>query len=115
MTDRKAGIENDRLRHIRLHERVNDLPDPNYATLKYFLGHLHRYGAYNSFWLSYLTYSRIAQYEAENSMSVQNLAIVFGPTLFSQVTPSAGVNGQMNGGMADAGHQNKVRSGKYSF
>jgi hypothetical protein len=35
-------IENDRLRHIRLHERVNDLPDPNYATLKYFLGHLHR-------------------------------------------------------------------------
>ena len=36
------GIENDRLRHIRLHERVNELPDPNYATLKYFLGHLHR-------------------------------------------------------------------------
>lgn len=36
-------IENDRLRHIRLHERVNDLPDPNYATLKYLLGHLHRY------------------------------------------------------------------------
>jgi hypothetical protein len=38
----KSEIENDRLRHIRLHERVNDLPDPNYATLKYFLGHLHR-------------------------------------------------------------------------
>lgn len=35
-------VENVRLRHIRLHERVNDLPDPNYATLKYFLGHLHR-------------------------------------------------------------------------
>ena len=35
-------IDNDRLRHIRLHERVNDLPDPNYATLKYFMGHLHR-------------------------------------------------------------------------
>lgn len=35
-------IENDRLRHIRLHERVNELPDPNYATLKYFMGHLHR-------------------------------------------------------------------------
>jgi Rho GTPase-activating protein RGD1 len=34
--------ENDRLRHIRLHERVNDLPDPNYATLKFFMGHLHR-------------------------------------------------------------------------
>jgi hypothetical protein len=36
-------IEIDRMRHIRLHERVNDLPDANYATLKYFLGHLHRY------------------------------------------------------------------------
>lgn len=40
-----AEIENDRLRHIRLHERVNELPDANYATLKYFLGHLHRYGS----------------------------------------------------------------------
>lgn len=39
---RAPEIENDRLRHIRLHERVNDLPDPNYATLKYFMGHLHK-------------------------------------------------------------------------
>lgn len=38
----RIGIDNDRLRHIRLHERVNDLPDPNYATLKYFMGHLHK-------------------------------------------------------------------------
>ncbi len=37
-----AGNDNERLRHIRLHERVNDLPDPNYATLKYFMGHLHK-------------------------------------------------------------------------
>lgn len=37
-----AGYENDRLRHIRLHEQVNELPDPNYATLKFFLGHLDR-------------------------------------------------------------------------
>lgn len=43
-----SEIENDRLRHIRLHERVNDLPDPNYATLKYLLGHLHRYSAFHS-------------------------------------------------------------------
>ena len=35
-----SGNENDRLRHIRLHERVNDLPDPNYATLKYLMSHL---------------------------------------------------------------------------
>lgn len=39
----RTEIENDRLRHIRLHERVNDLPDANYATLKYFMGHLHKY------------------------------------------------------------------------
>lgn len=41
-SDAPTEVENDRLRHIRLHERVNDLPDPNYATLKYFMGHLHR-------------------------------------------------------------------------
>jgi len=83
-----AKIENDRLRHIRLHERVNDLPDANYATLKYFLGHLHR----------------INQHASENSMSVQNLAIVFGPTLFGQIKPNP-ANGA-EGGMADATHQN---------
>ncbi|KAH7922595.1 RhoGAP-domain-containing protein [Leucogyrophana mollusca] len=88
-----AKIENDRLRHIRLHERVNDLPDPNYATLKFFMGHLHR----------------IAQHEAENSMSIQNLAIVFGPTLFGQAVPSNGsTSGHVNGGMADAPFQNKA-------
>ena len=36
------GYDNDRLRHIRLHEQVNELPDPNYATLKFFMGHLDR-------------------------------------------------------------------------
>ncbi|KAF8892131.1 Rho GTPase activation protein [Infundibulicybe gibba] len=84
-----AKIENDRLRHIRLHERVNDLPDPNYATLKYFMGHLHR----------------INQHASDNSMSTQNLSIVFGPTLFGQTAPP---NGQMNGGIADAPFQNQA-------
>ncbi|KAG6841450.1 hypothetical protein C0991_010875 [Blastosporella zonata] len=83
-----AKIENDRLRHIRLHERVNELPDPNYATLKYFLGHLYR----------------INQNAAVNAMSMQNLAIVFGPTLFG--LPPASHQGQANGGMADATLQN---------
>jgi hypothetical protein len=41
----RLEIENDRLRHIRLHERVNDLPDPNYATLKFLMGHLDKYVA----------------------------------------------------------------------
>ncbi|KAG6855782.1 hypothetical protein H0H87_010880 [Tephrocybe sp. NHM501043] len=85
-----ARIENDRLRHIRLHERVNELPDPNYATLKYFLGHLYR----------------INQNAAVNAMSMQNLAIVFGPTLFGVPPASAGQQGQANGGMADATQQN---------
>lgn len=38
-------------------------------------------------------------------MSMQNLAIVFGPTLFGQSSPA---NGQANGAMADAPHQNQV-------
>lgn len=38
-------------------------------------------------------------------MSIQNIAIVFGPTLFGQGQPN--MNGQMNG-MADASLQNKV-------
>ncbi|TFK17559.1 GTPase activating protein [Coprinopsis marcescibilis] len=84
-----AKIENDRLRHIRLHERVNDLPDPNYSTLKYILGHLHR----------------VNQHAAENSMSTQNLAIVFGPTLFGQQMPT---NGHEAGVMADAPFQNQA-------
>jgi len=79
-----AKIENDRLRHIRLHERVNELPDPNYSTLKYFLGHLHR----------------ISDQSADNSMSNSNLSIVFGPTLF-------GLQAATNGGvMSDASYQN---------
>ena len=35
-----AKIGNYRLRHIRLHEQVNELPDPNYATLKALMKHL---------------------------------------------------------------------------
>ncbi|TFY79014.1 hypothetical protein EWM64_g4999 [Hericium alpestre] len=86
-----AKLDNDRLRHIRLHERVNDLPDANYATLKYFLGHLHK----------------IVQHEAENSMSISNISIVFGPTLLGQGMMANVSNGQ-NGGMVDPTLQNKA-------
>jgi len=61
-----AKIENDRLRHIRLHERVNELPDANYATLKYLMGHL----------------DKVVKKAPVNQMWSSNLAIVFGPTLF---------------------------------
>ncbi|KAJ2930529.1 hypothetical protein H1R20_g6560, partial [Candolleomyces eurysporus] len=85
-----AKVDNERLRQIRLHERVNDLPDPNYSTLKYLLGHLHR----------------INQHAADNSMSMQNLAIVFGPTLFGQQMPTNGL--EAGGVMADAPYQNQA-------
>jgi Rho GTPase-activating protein RGD1 len=49
---------------------------------------------------------RIVQYEAQNSMSIGNLAIVFGPTLFPATAPH-GVNGQ--DGLVGATIQNKVR------
>ncbi|KAH8928949.1 GTPase activating protein [Atractiella rhizophila] len=74
-----AKIENDRLRHIRLHERVNDLPDPNYAALRYLMGHLHK----------------VRQKEAKNSMTVSNLAIVFGPNLLGPPSGEEGVGGIM--------------------
>ncbi|CAL1715474.1 unnamed protein product [Somion occarium] len=80
--------DNERLRHIKLHECVNDLPDANYATLKYFMGHL----------------NKIVQNEEHNAMSIQNLAIVFGPTLFGQGHP--GANGQAS--MLDTSLQNKA-------
>ncbi|ORY69440.1 hypothetical protein BCR35DRAFT_269703 [Leucosporidium creatinivorum] len=83
-----AKIENDRLRHIRLHERVNDLPDPNYATLKFLMGHL----------------DKVQALESINQMSCSNLAIVFGPNLLG-APPSANGNGSA---LADMSWQCKV-------
>jgi hypothetical protein len=41
-------------------------------------------------------------------MSIQNLAIIFGPTLFGQMIPSNGSIAHGNGGMADTPFQSKV-------
>lgn len=97
-------IDIDRMRHIRLHERVNDLPDANYATLKYFLGHLHKF----VFLLCLirritlmLSCFRILQHSEENQMNAHNLSIVFGPTLFG-FTGATGTSGD------DTNLQNKV-------
>ncbi|KAJ9474960.1 RHO GTPase-activating protein RGD1 [Pseudozyma hubeiensis] len=81
-----AKIDNDRLRHIRLHEKVNELPDANYATLKYLMGHL----------------DKVRSAERLNQMSASNLAIVFGPTLLS---PPMGTNGNGDAGAAGGGIQ----------
>ena len=84
-----AEIENDRLRHIRLHERVNELPDPNYATLKYLMGHL----------------DKVKSREHANQMSGSNLAIVFGPNLLG--APPSNNPGGPGSALADMSWQCK--------
>jgi Rho GTPase-activating protein RGD1 len=66
-----------------LHAIINSLPDPNYATLRALVLHLHR----------------VTENSAQNRMNGQNLAIVFGPTLMGTGT---GAN------IADAGWQVRV-------
>ncbi|KAI7899699.1 Rho GTPase activation protein [Cokeromyces recurvatus] len=60
-----ARIENDRMRVLGLHTIINDLPDANYATLKYIMRHL------------YL----IQQNQEYNKMTVANLSTIFAMTL----------------------------------
>jgi len=86
-----AGYDNDRLRYIRLHGQVNNLPDPNYATLKFFMGHLNRYVDGGSQRSALLTV-RIRLQESKNSMSISNLSIVFGPTLLGAPPEMGGLN-----------------------
>ncbi len=53
------------MRRDSVHAIINALPDPNYATLRALVLHLHR----------------VVENSAANRMNTQNLAIVFGPTL----------------------------------
>lgn len=76
-----SKIENEYLRQVRLHEQVNELPDANYATLRFLMAHL----------------DRIRAHESTNQMTAHNLAIVFGPTLLrspneAQVAGASGGN-----------------------
>lgn len=73
--------EDEVLRRDSLHAIINDLPDPNYATLRALTLHLHR----------------VIENSAVNRMSTQNLAIVFGPTLMGT-----------DSNLADSGFQSKV-------
>jgi RhoGAP domain len=71
------------------------------------MGHLHKYDSKKDQMTNRTdVVRRIVQYEAQNSMSIGNLAIVFGPTLFPATAPH-GVNGQ--DGLVGATIQNKVR------
>lgn len=62
-----ARVEGEDARRDAMHQQINDLPDPNYATLRALVLHLHR----------------IMQYERINRMGASNLALCFA----SVVTP----------------------------
>lgn len=56
-----ARVEDENARRDALHQQINDLPDPNYATLRALVLHLHR----------------VMQNEGRNRMGNSNLAICF--------------------------------------
>ena len=75
------------MRRDSLHAIINDLPDPNYATLRQVTLHLHK----------------VAEHSAQNRMTRSILAIVFGPTLMGQ-----GAGSGVQGDVRDAGWQARV-------
>ncbi|XP_073346252.1 rho GTPase-activating protein 27 [Pagrus major] len=62
-----------------MYELVNTLPASNHDTMKLLFGHLRR----------------VIQYGEDNRMTVQNVAIVFGPTLLRPETESANITMHM--------------------
>jgi len=56
-----ARIEDENARRDALHQSINDLPDPNYATLRALVLHMHR----------------VMQHESRNRMGTSNLALCF--------------------------------------
>ncbi|KAG2186724.1 hypothetical protein INT44_002950 [Umbelopsis vinacea] len=67
-----AKIDDERMRVLGLHSIINDLPDANYATLKFMMNHL----------------DRVQQSQRHNKMGISNLATIFGLTLMGNDTPS---------------------------
>ncbi|RPA91032.1 RhoGAP-domain-containing protein [Choiromyces venosus 120613-1] len=65
-----SRIDDETMRRDSLHELINRLPDPNYATLRILILHLHRIQANSNI----------------NRMNSNNLAICFGPTLMGSNT-----------------------------
>ncbi|KAK5106453.1 Rho GTPase-activating protein [Lithohypha guttulata] len=75
-----AKYEDTIMRRDALHQYINSLPDPNYATLRVLVLHLHR----------------VSRNSDVNKMDMRNLAIVFGPTILG------------GNNVADAGYHTKV-------
>ncbi|KAF2245074.1 RhoGAP-domain-containing protein [Trematosphaeria pertusa] len=78
-----ARIDDDTMRRDSMHALINALPDPNYATLRALMLHLHR----------------VEQSSEVNRMSTANLGICWAPSIMG---PHKGSN------MADAGLQARV-------
>jgi len=71
-----SKIEDDRRRLIEIHELVNKLPDANYLTLRFLIGHLFK----------------VQGHQATNKMSISNLAIIWGPILLDNSNNSIIIN-----------------------
>lgn len=82
-TDKLPEHDDDIVRRDSLHAIINNLPDPNYATLRALCLHL----------------TRVVDGAHINRMNSHNLAVIFGPTLMG-TDPSTAI--------ADAGWQIKV-------
>ncbi|KAF8938045.1 hypothetical protein BGZ58_001683 [Dissophora ornata] len=82
-----ASIEDPALQLMNLHQVTNQLPDPNYATLKFLMCHL----------------NRVQANRAVNMMGPSNIGLIFGPTLTSTSGGSDAVQD-----LADMGMQCRV-------
>jgi len=71
-----SKIEDDRRRLIEIHELVNKLPDANYLTLRFLIGHLFK----------------IQAHQAANKMNIANLSIIWGPILLDNSNNSIIIN-----------------------
>ncbi|ORX46447.1 RhoGAP-domain-containing protein [Piromyces finnis] len=71
-----SKIEDERRRLIEIHELVNKLPDANYLTLRFLIGHLFKVQAHQS----------------TNKMSISNLSIIWGPILLDNSNNSIIIN-----------------------
>ncbi|KAI9224925.1 Rho GTPase activation protein [Blastocladiella britannica] len=77
-----AKTADSRSQLLAIHDLVNRLPDPHYATLRHLMLHL----------------DRIAQHAGRNRMSWVNLSIVFGPCLMHSGAAAAAATGALAAG-----------------
>ncbi|ORX83149.1 RhoGAP-domain-containing protein [Anaeromyces robustus] len=71
-----SKIEDERRRLIEIHELVNKLPDANYLTLRFLIGHLFK----------------IQSHQTTNKMNISNLSIIWGPILLDNSNNSIIIN-----------------------